>query len=311
MTGFVALQAVPAGERPAAGRAATGLHGGIKPPNSARVHLDLGKRRPGGEVDNSLAEIHRFRMLESSGPHSGKRPPSFTEEHNRMNFSYRLTQYVLSAVVLASSAACGGGGSSNDTAASGSSTTGTGQETSGGNTQTGTSVAAPLTVATEYAPGVYLINPGATWKPLNSPGDAHSGAVVYVPLANIAPAGTVVAGSVLEVQAFGSYSFDISSSTAAPSANATAVFYDASGAMVARGASSTVVDARETAACGVTAATDPFVGDFAIPLTAPARVQVPAGATQIRLSVDDCKFQDNGATAGNPIRVSIRVAPAA
>jgi hypothetical protein len=244
-----------------------------------------------------------------SGDLEHVRPP-FNEELYRMNFSNRLAHNVLCAVVLASSAACGGGGSSSDPA-SGSNTSGAGQVGTGSASQTGTPTAAPLTVATEYAAGIYLVNPGATWKPLNSPGDTHSGAVVYVPLANIRPTGTVVAGSILEVQAFGSYSFDISSSTASPSVNAIAVFYDAAGSMVARGAASTVVDARETAACGVTAATDPFVGDFAIPLTAPARVQVPAGATQIRLSVDDCKFGDNGATAGNPIRVSIRVAPAA
>ena len=48
-------------------------------------------------------------------------------------------------------------------------------------------------------------------------------------------------------------------------------------------------------------------GDFLIPSTA-ALLTVPAGAVQLRLSVDDCFFSDNKPVTSDPLRLVIKKA---
>jgi hypothetical protein len=151
-----------------------------------------------------------------------------------------------------------------------------------------------------------LVNPGATWKPFVTSTDANVGAVVFIDLTRLVPSGTAVGGAVFEVQTLGAYDQTSRAGTPSLSTDVSAVFADSLGTVVALPTSWPLTLATQSA-CGTRDnTTDPFANDFLIPATAPVRFTVPAGVTQLRLSVDDCFFSDNTPVDTNRLRIAIR-----
>jgi hypothetical protein len=203
---------------------------------------------------------------------------------------------LLTAALLA---ACGGGGGSGEAVALANPNA----------TQTVTYAPAVLS-ATDA--DVYLINPAASWKKLQSAMDGFVGALAYIDLSRLLPAGTAAAGQTLEIQALGLYYYNAAQggTPAQSNNNVSIVFVDGNGALLRLPAGSALVPAHNTNCATSPPSTDPNAPDVMVPLVAGGRVTVPAGAVRLLVSVDDCFFSDNVSEATDPVRIRVKLAAA-
>ncbi len=200
-----------------------------------------------------------------------------------------LVRHLSSLAVLATAllVACGGGGGGDDSAS----------------TTTTLTKTPTYTFAVETSASTYLINPAATWKTIQSDPDGNLGPVVTIDLTKLGAA----AGTVLSVQAQGFYDAAPLDKTPQIVNNMSATFANGAGAIVPLPAGSGFAGATNGLREAPTSTVDPYAGDFLIPSTA-ALLTVPAGAVQLRLSVDDCFFSDNKPVTSDPLRLVIKKA---
>ena len=116
-----------------------------------------------------------------------------------------------------------------------------------------------------------------------------------------------VLAPVLTVQAMGFYNAASVDKTPQIRSNMSAAFVDATGTIVALPADSGFSAAGGALCEAPTSIADPYSGDFLIPGVA-TPLTVPAGAVQLRVSVDDCYFSDNSAVSTDPLRLYIKLA---
>ncbi len=156
------------------------------------------------------------------------------------------------------------------------------------------------------APFEFPINPGATWKPLMGDRDGLHGPVTVIDLRKLVASAATLAGTTLTVRALGAYESSSEDGIRSTQTNVSAVFVDAKGVFVRQTRQDALPDAVTRICRDLTGDADPFFGDFLIPAGEPARLVVPAGAVQLRVSVDDCRFIDNVSSTVDPLRLHIR-----
>lgn len=173
----------------------------------------------------------------------------------------------------------------------------------GGGSDSGTSTTAKPADATESAPGEFLVNPAASWKPTAQGNPNYVGNIASVALSRLGGSPAVGAGSVILATSLGSYIYE---SNGAVATGAAAIFVDANGATLAPAAGSTALTAAAPSGCTNEVVPDPYPGDVVIPTSPAVRLVVPAGAVALWLSTDDCQFADNR-PASDPLRVKLTV----
>ncbi len=208
---------------------------------------------------------------------------------SKFSLQHRTT---LMAIAAAALTACGGGGG--DAAPAGTPATPVYSQTM------------TLQAANTYAANEFLVNPSASWKPFVNVADGNIGGVAVVDLRALVPAGQVPGGKAFDLQTLGTYDAASISTTPQIKSDLIAVFVDSTGAMLPMVAGTTGFTlATSPIPCVTSSTDDPFAGDFHVPETT-TRITVPAGATHLRLSVEDCHYHDNTTTAANPLRLSIK-----
>jgi hypothetical protein len=163
----------------------------------------------------------------------------------------------------------------------------------------------PIVAATQLAPGTFLIDPGATWKP-NPAGDYDVASLVSVDLALLNNGQALGAGRVLEVTSAGRFQFNAKGDLSVVAAG---LLVNASGLGLTPGSGSTVGAVSASTVCGQPDIADSIPEDFSIPNDSVATLVVPEGARAMRLSVSDCYYSDNSIYSADPIRVIITLKP--
>jgi hypothetical protein len=183
----------------------------------------------------------------------------------------------------------------------------------GGASEPAPSASTPAAVtyaqAVAFDTGVFLVNPKATWKPLWFSDDKNSGSVATINLAALLPSGATLAGTTFDLQVLGTYDATVGAAPT-PLNNVSALLVDAGGAAVPIGADNNFQPAAQSDCFTSDVAKDPFAHDFLVTPVVKSKLKVPAGAVQLRLSVDDCKFGDNFSTTSGPLRLMLAVSPA-
>jgi hypothetical protein len=154
-------------------------------------------------------------------------------------------------------------------------------------------------------PQTYLIRPGASWKP-SQPSDRFVDSLATVDLSLVNAGQPVPAGRTLELRSVGSFYFDPLNNLRV---EAVGLLVDAAGQRLAPGSGSTVAATSSAVDCGQVSGPDVVPEDFQIPTGSVATLVVPSGAVALRLSVEDCFYNDNRVYPPDPIRVTVTLRP--
>jgi hypothetical protein len=194
-------------------------------------------------------------------------------------------------------AGCGGGGA--DSAAG-----------SGTDTTTTVTRSVAYAVAPVHSDGSHIVNPAASWK--SAARDQNAGSVFYLNLSPFVSAGTTPSGITLNLKVQGRYFFQLTTATSAPATNnLSAIFADDTNKPIKLAAGSALPGAPNANCATEPSSPDANAPDFMVPTTSVGtNVIVPAGATRLLLSVDDCIFSDNFNDLLDPLRIKVsRVTP--
>lgn len=155
--------------------------------------------------------------------------------------------------------------------------------------------------AVESPVGEFVVNPKASWKRATPDDPDRRQGIASVELSRLSASSLV--GRTLNVKSLGSFAYGDTAGQTTP--DASLLFVDASGQALSPAAGSTAPAATKPIACENIDGIDPVAGDVLVS-AAGANLVVPAGATAVWLSVDDCHYADNSQT-GNPLRVKFVV----